>query len=310
LKEGVGLEEIRARGDWFKDQLRKAVPPHFHESLILSAEELSHYRVEELQNLATFLNGIGLDTTPLAYVRTMKASIESRFQQELKEPVPGKAPLNLKRHEFACSGYRFRVRKFDELFGADSVKLFLYERVLKEDGCVVRHFCHTLGIAQVPQAPRRTNEALGMDAVRFLYAYRKFDPHYGVGQMAIDGNRRLTQRLLLLGGPNFFFHSSLLLKHEQNWRQDVDWISKRMGEDMLGDIHADDERDCLRDEEDLYRFSKGSLDWLARETGVSFQSLQGGDPEKVAQAVARLKEPVVMQRKRAGLWEGLIGRCG
>ncbi len=109
-----------------------------------------------------------------------------------------------------------------------------------------------------------------------------------------------------LKGDRLVFHSSFFLRSESNWRADVDWISERIGEDMLGDLYADDEKDCVRSEADLLRFSKASLDWLARESGVSVRSLQDGNPKAVAQAVARLRNPVT-SRKPAGFWEWLTG---
>jgi hypothetical protein len=149
-----------------------------------------------------------------------------------------------------------------------------------------------------------------LDAVRLLYAYRKTQALFAIGQSAIDANQRLVERLSGLDGQNLVFHSSLLLKHEQSWRADVEWISERLGEDMLGNLFTDDGKDCLRGEEDLYRFSGESLDWLARETGVSFQSLKGGNPESVARAVERLKEPIGEKRSRRGFLGWLTGRAG
>jgi hypothetical protein len=168
---------------------------------------------------------------------------------------------------------------------------------------VVGDFCSKVGIEQEIPVAHRVNEGLGLDAVRLLYAFRKFqlDPEKG----SADGNMRLVAKIAGLKGNRLVFHSSFFLKSESQWRADVDWISERMGEDMLGDLYADDDKDCVRGEADLFRFSKASLDWLARVTGVSVRSLRGGNPEEVAQAVAQLREPVVPIPRRAGLWEKL-----
>jgi hypothetical protein len=310
VKEGIGLAEIRSRGEWFKNKLHKSLGEGFFHTLILSAEDVSHYQLDELRALSAFLTSMGLATEPLAYLRNFKASAQSRFQQDLKSGFTVTCPINPDQSEIARSVYRFGVQKFDELFGADAVRLFSYDRVLREDGCILRHFCSATGITQTPQVSRRSNESLTLDAVRLLYAYRKTQALFAIGQSAIDANQRLVERLSGLDGQNLVFHSSLLLKHEQSWRADVEWISERLGEDMLENLFTDDGKDCLRGEEDLYRFSRESLDWLARETGVSYQTLKGGNPESVARAVERLKEPIVEKRSRRGFWGWLTGRAG
>jgi hypothetical protein len=309
-KEGTPLAELRARGEWFKNAMDRRFASPEAETLVLSAEELSNYETPELVRLLDFLHGRNLEVEAIGYVRRYKPLQESRFQQAVRSPGHLGKAIPPESRRYALFPYRQKLEKFSELLVRSAARIVSFESAIFSNDGMLGDFCRRVGIEQENTMSQRVNEGLGLDAVRLLYSFRKFQPTPSIGNDAMEGERRLVAKLAELKGARTVFHSSFFLKSESDWRSNVDWISERVGENMLGDLYADDDKDCVHGETDLFQYSKDSLDWLARETGVSFRSLQGGDPEKVAQAVARLKEPVVKQPKRAGLWERLIGRCG
>ena len=305
-KEGVELAELRARGEWFKNEMGGGDASPEAETLVLSAEELSNYEPQELARLVDFLHGRNLVVDAAGYARKYKTLQESRFQQAVRAPGRFGSAYPPENRRYALFPYRQKLEKFSELLGPSTVRIASFESAILSCGGVLGDFCHHVGIKQEITMSHRANEGLSLDAVRLIYAFRKFHLAPSVGKDAMAADVRLVAKMSELKGDRLVFHSSFFLRSERNWRADVDWISERIGEDMLGDLYADDEKDCVRSEADLLRFSKASLDWLARESGVSVRSLQDGNPKAVAQAVARLRN-LVTSRKPAGFWEWLTG---
>lgn len=304
VKLGLSAESLRLQGEDGRRQLTNAVQRSKAHTLILSAESLYRFPFEDLQRLVEFLSNLYLRVRAIGYVRKFKRHQESFFQQRVRGPSRAGLSKNFQFGFFSVS-YQKNISKFDELLGKSNVIIREFDPRKFEAGCPVRHFCQTVGIQQKHIPLRAANESLSLEALQLLYAFRMFGAGYGKGLEAMNANTRLLERLSRCGGTRFFYHSSLLAQAEDEWRADVEWAEERTGIPLLGNIHEDDEKPCVRCEADLLRFSKESLEWLARETGVSFQSLQGGDPEAVAQAVERLREPVVPIPGPPGLWERL-----
>lgn len=288
-KENLPLDVIQARGSLFRELLKKEVATSSARTLLLSAEDTSWFETEEVVHLVDFLRNLGLDCEAIAYVKTLKDDLESKFEQGLKEPGARhlEKPVPLDR---TYPFYQRRVENFDKVLGTTRVRLLRFDRQKFKEGCVVRDFCNTLGIHPPASAPSRANEGLSLDAVKLLYCYRLLGPGYGAGRGAMQSNRNLITKFREMSGPRFAFHSSLLTRREKLWRGDLNWISDRMGTDMLGNLHADDEGPCLRSENELLTFSQDALAWLAGESGMSEQKLRAGDPQVVADAVGMLRQ--------------------
>jgi hypothetical protein len=117
-----------------------------------------------------------------------------------------------------------------------------------------------------------------------------YGPGYGKGWAALGANIRLVEKLSELKGSRAFFHSSLLTSTEDKWRPDVEWAMQRTGFDLLGDIYEDDDKQCVRSQDDMLRFSPRSLDWLACAASIKATKIATGDPKAVAGAVRVLSE--------------------
>jgi hypothetical protein len=309
VKLGLSVESLRLQGADSRRQLTNAVQRSTAHTLILSAESLYRFPFEDLQGLVEFLSNLDLRVRAIGYVRQFKRQQESLFQQRVREPNPGGL---VKKFQLGMVSlcYQKNISKFDELLGNSNVIIREFDPRKFEAGCPVRHFCQTVGIQQKHIFLRAANESLSLEALQLLYTFRMFGAGYGKGGEAMIANTRLLERLSRCGGTRFFYHSSLLAQTENEWRPDVEWAEERTGIPLLGNIHEDDEKPGVRCEADLLRFSKESLEWLAWESGVSVRSLLGGNPETVAQAVERLREPVVPIPGRPGFWKKITSRVG
>lgn len=291
--EGVSLNTLRARGEQFKNQLRTWGKKESSHTLILSAEELSNFESGEACAMADFLGSLPCEVSGLAYVRKYKRLQESRFQQALRMPSLKRRLLPPEHDRFARFPYRSRIEKFLRIFGPEAVTVRKFDRRTLEGGCVVRDFCTRVGISQELPSMEPINRSLSLDAVRLFYAYRKFGTS---AQEDCDPSIRdclLLEKLAQMDGPRAAFHSSLLERSKDKWRADVEWISEYLGEDMLGDIYADDGGPCLRSEVDLLKFSPWSLDWLTSASQTKSGLLKTGDPALVAKSVGLLRDRAI-----------------
>jgi hypothetical protein len=306
-KLGLSMEVMRLQGAEFRTQLSELARSSPAHTLLLSAEHLGGFPHEDLRGLVDFLANLGLRVRAIAFVRKFKRHQESRFQQRVREPGPNyqskpAAP------GFLPFPYRRIFSDFDALLGPSEVQILEFDPGKFEAGCAVRQFCKAVGIRQDNILARAVNETLSREAIQLLYSFRKHGSGYGKGWEALDANRRLVERLSQCKGRQFLYHSSFLLAAEKDWREEMEWAEERTGIDLLGDLYADDDKDCIRGEADLFHFSKASLDWLARESGVSSRVLRSGDPESVARAVECLRDRLSCPDRPPGLWARLTAR--
>lgn len=296
------------RGTLFKEKLCAASRDSDSRHLILSAEELSNFSEQDIQHLVNFLETLSLECFGICYVRDYKGLQESRFQQALRIPGNQGSCLPPTDKRFNRFQYRKKIEKFLKIVGRKMVTLRRFQKAVLEKGCVVRDFCKVVGISQYNQDVMQSNKSLSLNAVRLLYSYRKFEQGADRARDEIQANRLLCEKLSELGGQKATFHSTIFLRSESAWRADVDWISNLLGHDMLGDLYADDEKECLQTEEDLFNFSPASLEWLACESQIKPSRLKSGAPQSIAEAVGQLQKKLVKEPgDRPKFWTRLSG---
>jgi hypothetical protein len=154
---------------------------------------------------------------------------------------------------------------------------------------VVRDFCARLGIDLPAAAIRRTNEALSLPALRFLYTYRKFGPAFGSGDKARQENARLVHRLQTLPGPRFRLHHDLVDPLMESNRDELQWMDERVAGIMFTEsVYSED---TVRGEADLLRHDEDSLRWLARQLGTRDDDVlaAAADPQAICGYLHRLR---------------------
>jgi hypothetical protein len=167
----------------------------------------------------------------------------------------------------------------------------------------VRDFCQTAGVTLHPDAVLRSNESLNADATQFLYAQNRFGSPRNCNLL-----RRLAVLRLLEGrkGPTLRFHSSVFDRVARHFEAQTDRVAREHGIDISESLQAADAGPCVREEKDLFRFERASLDWLAESTGSP--PIKASEGEDVAREVAvRMDQlctsPLLRQR-----WELARGR--
>lgn len=303
-KSEIPISIILRQGAVYRQQLQHELQSSPAHTLVLSAEDLSWFSPADIRTLVDFLTTSGLRVRALAFVRRFKRDLESRFQQSVREP--GWRDLSKPRCPgFFPIGYQRAASSFDSCPGRSDVLLYEFEPQKFDRGCVVLKFCQEVGIRQ-NEIPRTfANDSLSADAVNLLYAYRMYSPGYGKGWAAMGANSRLVEKLSELQGPRLLFHSSLLTSKEDKWRPDVEWAMQRTGFDLLGDIYEDDDKQCVRSQDDMLRFSPTSLDWLACAASIKATKIATGDPKAVAGAVRVLSERLTRLAKLQSIRNGV-----
>lgn len=173
-------------------------------ALIISAEEITRFDVDEMQAMGDFFRAHGWAATVYAYVRNPYDYVSSATQEIVKS---GHAGDNL--HPLS---YRENFGPAEAVFGADKVLYRLYRRESLVDGDSVADFCDWIGVTRrAPSALfswrglkkcllRRkveVNVSLSTDAVRCMFALNKHGKiHFGnalLGQSRLTLQKRLAQ---------------------------------------------------------------------------------------------------------------------
>lgn len=268
------------------------------QTLILSAESGWHLQPLELRRLREYMENRGYSVKVVVYLRPWKSWLESRFQQDVRawnHTVSFLVPKSSQVFD-----YYNRLQILEAVFGSDQVTVCPYHSRSFPDGCVVKDFCHRLGISFNPAQVRRANDSLSLPAIKLLYTYHKLGPGFGVGKWAVLSNNLLGYiALVQLPGPPVRFHSSLVEPLLKELTPQRPWLEQRLGVAFDQDIYQHDEADCIRKEADLFHYDRGSLEWLAAATG----RLPSDDPQEVAAQIHHLRYHPTLNSLASALYE-------
>ena len=149
-------------------------------------------------------------------------------------------------------------------------------------GRAVRDFCSTAGITLDQASVSRLNERSGLEAVRLLRAHDRF--RMGSPQVPLHRRPLLIDPLRALDSEPFRFHPCVFAPYADRIAADRASIRDRYGLDLAEDREATDDATSVRDESDLFRFSRRSLDWPADASGSP--PIAACEGEAAARAVA------------------------
>lgn len=291
-RDGSSAASIRRRARDYDRRLRAALrrTRAVAATAIISAERCWSYPSSSLERFRDFVAEEGFGVRVVAYLRPLKSWLESSFQQEAKLlnrmfDIDRFAADVRSRPGF---WYARRLADLERVFGRENLTIRLFSRPALAGGCVVRDFCATLGIACEESAIVRANDSISADAVRMLHCFGRFGPDGG--RLTLWANHLLVKRLERLGGDSFRFHSTVLAPLAGDIDRQEREVLERYGVDLREDLRAADGGPCVRDASDLFRFSRGSLDWLARASGRRPIAACAGEAtaREVAEQVAAL----------------------
>lgn len=245
-----------------------------------------------------FLQEEGFDVHVIAYIRPIYSWIESYYQQIIKgrnkHNIARLPEIVLANPNLDISG---RLECLCRIFGASSVRVRLFAGHALIGGCAVRGFCNTLGIDLDDRAIVRANESICVDAVRMMYCFGSFST--GPSVLSLRANRLLIMKLQGLKGERFRLHPSLLAPLAGEISRQEREVFARCKIDLCEEPSALHEASAIRTEADMFRFSRASLDWLARYSGK--HPIATCEGEATARAVAG-QIAALARRPHPGLW--------
>lgn len=272
---------------------------------IISAEHCWLMPPTDLERLRDFLVAEGFVPKVVAYVRPIKSFIESAFQQQVKwghgafSPMPWPVPDG----HTAFGGWSGALAVFERIWGRSNLIVRPFVKSELYEACAVRDFCHILDITFDPRKIIHSNHSLCDEAVRFLVAHNRFV------QMGIP--RSFHKQVLLvkhferLEGNPFRLHSTIFEPEADRIADETRALQERYGIDIAEDLHSADHGPCVREEADLFRYSRASLEWLADASASKvIGSCEG---EAAARAVAGQVERVYRHPSWKERGEWLVG---
>ena len=147
---------------------------------IVSSEFLMNYSEGSLRKCAVFLKKYVQDIKVVAYVRHPDAYIISEVQQSAKR---GGNDDDLSQRLKTSKNYYNTafLQKWIREFGEDNVVVRPFEGKLFKNGDLIDDFFEAAGLDQIDTREldkARTNEAIGMNAVKFLSQYNEIYPRF------------------------------------------------------------------------------------------------------------------------------------
>ncbi|MFD3302224.1 hypothetical protein [Aquipseudomonas alcaligenes] len=190
---------------------------------ILSGEDLFHLDKDGIGRLKSFLDTYFEKTIIVAYVRPLKSFMESAFQQRVK--YHGDSSFDFKRiyHPFK------NLKRYDEVFGVDNVKLLKFQPYNFPDGDIVLDFCENLHIEPMRAIQKIANESISKEAISILFAYNFHkEVKTDFGRLQVKVNYELVDALRSIGCERFRFSSAVVNEVINNFREDYDWMLNRL----------------------------------------------------------------------------------
>lgn len=263
-------------------------------TVLSSAEDIVLMDMEALTNLRNWCEQNFERTTLVGYARPPISFLTSAIQQR----VAGGVNWNF---NSLYPYYRKLFEKFDLVFGRDRVKLrrFHSSSLYKSD--IV---CDYLAFADVefsPSSVKRENQSRSLQATATLHAQRALGRGWENYPGSPIHNRILVDRLKKLGSDKIIIDEAVAKKFTEAHKQDLDWISERIGEDIYEKPQSTltNTSDIISSKDDLLKIAgkqlPGLLDIIKEEIGDD-----PVDPKIVADVVDILLEIVKQRSPRIG----------
>lgn len=268
--------EVKKYQDRAKEKLIAAIHNNDSKNVILSAESIGTYHLDEHEAVRDFFSDYFSDVRFYLYARPHKSRIESAFQEILKTNYRG---LD---EQFVLIFQR-AIGNIDRIYGADQVIVKKYCSDSFIDGDVVTDFLNQLGLSRQNIPVTRKNTSLSLPAVQLLYIYRKYFPHIN------RKDKLIVERLLTLKGNRFCMHSELFSRLFFTKEGDLDWLKQRTGFSLEEDITQHDDFG-IKSESSLIEITDQTKNWLRKQRRgwLGRRRRLGSSMESIAEAVRAL----------------------
>lgn len=230
---------------------------------VISAEVLWGFEQEDLQAIADFARHYGFKIRVVGYVRPPVDFAESIYLQGIKTGRAKHLGIAIDRSLSNLS----RWQVFDSAFGKDQVDLYLFDRNQFPDGCVVQHFCQAIGLDLGKTNILRENESLNENISRFLYVWNNQYQKNRLALLIRIRRRALLESLRSLDGASLRFANELVSEIQEKSHDAIEKLQARIGSLVPLCTRENDRKKGLKSDDDMWAFSKESLDWLFRKRG-------------------------------------------
>lgn len=179
VARGKSVQDVQILKKTFQKRLENGIGKGA-ETAILSGEDLSVLKPQEIKAMIDTLNGMFESVSVLAYVRHPLELAKSTFSELLKHNNSG-TPQEI------SPRYRQKLEPFLDVLGHDNLHVYDYRACLKEFKTIQSHFAATFGLEKDSLPTQNVaNKALTSDAVKYLYMFNTSNP-------LSDGERRLQK---------------------------------------------------------------------------------------------------------------------
>lgn len=277
------VEKIKAFNKENKEFLIQGFIRNNSSTEIISGEDIFHLEESGLNRLKNFLLKYFHNVIIVGYVRSPKSFMESAFQEIVKS-------FNISTFDFSIiyPHYRFKLEKFDKVFGKENVMLWKFDPKKFPEGDVVLDFCHRLKIKMPANKVKMVNESISKEVISLLFAYNKFAPEIIVDENTLREKNQLIQTLSTIGKHKFKFSVRLAQSVMEMNRDDINWMEDRLGENLAEEMSDPD--NAIGSEAELLSFEPETIQALRTLIGVKYMPLDvsSDTPKDVAKMVQAL----------------------
>lgn len=268
--------------EMFREHIQKNP---LYETFVISGEDICVLSENALKDFKNYLHMFFEEVKIVAYVRSPISYMNSAFQQVVKE---GRMKFSV---ESIYPKYRFKIEKFDTVFGKENVSLNLFSRDALIDGDVTVDFLEKNHLEVSHEDIVSSNESLSLEAVALLYVYYILGP----GRQGAD---TLIESLKNFGDEKLKLGKDVLQPIFDEKFADINWIETRMQLKLMDEFSQKGDYTLVNSEEDLIRIARNSVAMLRTYMGnkVSDEKIRS---DSVKDIIALLK--IMLQNSKKDL---------
>jgi len=236
---GFTTEELAVRREKYLNSLDAEISSSEWNTLLLSAEGVSHLSAPELAKLREWGEKYSSEWIVLVCVRHPLDWSRSVVQQRLK----GGETLQRLYEKPPTPKYRVRISRAISVFGRENVRVFDFDTAAKGEGGIVGAFAREAGLSDpsrdfLASRALRYNESLSLEAARILDSLNRQRPIFvdNVRAPRYAGPGRKLAYLRRIKGRKFDVPDSVKEKIRLQSRDDVAWLNETFGLDLYRDI--------------------------------------------------------------------------
>ncbi|WP_419910007.1 hypothetical protein [Hoeflea sp.] len=207
--------------------------------LVISGEDISALSKPAVKRLHAFLQDRTETVTVIAYVREPVSFVSSAFQGMVRG---GRSSPDLPEPR-----YRYRFKKFLDLFGADRVHFVHFDKTKFSNGSVVSDFCERIGIPAPRNLKDTENESLSEEATKLLFLFNRYGALSTGSPELMEARHKMVACLANALNGDKFVVPKPMIRQSLNLA-DIDWMESVSGFKLKRNIESSDTADTSFEE--------------------------------------------------------------